>query len=438
MSDSHPAPPPQPVPDNEPGPERASDAESSAPFPHERGSATPKAREATSVGANEHSAGPPQASSAPFPDERGSAPPKAREATSAGANNTWVVPRKWALLVAALAAAGLLASGLLWQKLGNIQEELARRSTESGAQAIEARTLARQAQEGTRELSARLALQETRISEVSLQRTQLEELMQSLSRSRDENLVVDMESALRLAQQQAQLTGSAEPLLAALKSAEQRLARAAQPRLNPLQRAISRDMDRIKAASLTDVPVLLLKLDELVRLADDLPLANAMVAAAPSRSANGLNGPAAAASAPHAGASAPQPSWLVFDRLVLNTWAQRTMDNLRDEARKLLRVSRIEQPEAALLSPEQSFFLRENLKLKLLNARLGLLSRQTETARADLLSANAWLGKYFDPASRKTQVAAQLLQQVQGQLKTSELPRLDETMSALATAAAGR
>jgi len=67
-----------------------------------------------------------------------------------------------------------------------------------------------------------------------------------------------------------------------------------------------------------------------------------------------------------------------------------------------------------------------------------LLSRQTEAARADLLSANAWLGKYFDPASRKTQVAAQLLQQVQGQLKTSELPRLDETMSALATAAAGR
>ena len=192
--------------------------------------------------------------------------------------DTWLVPRNWALLVAALAAGGLLASGLLWQKLSNIQEELARRSIDSGAQAIEARALARQAQDATRELSARLAIQETRISEVSLQRSQLEELMQSLSRSRDENLVVDVESALRLAQQQAQLTGSAEPLLAALKSADQRLARAAQPRLNPLQRAIARDMDRIKAATLTDVPVLMLKLDELARMADDLPVANAMVA----------------------------------------------------------------------------------------------------------------------------------------------------------------
>ena len=354
--------------------------------------------------------------------------------------DVWQLPGKWALLVAALAAAGLLTSGLLWQKLGTIQEELARRSTDSGAQAIEARTLARAAQEGTRELSARLALQETRISEVSLQRTQLEELMQSLSRSRDENLVVDMESALRLAQQQAQLTGSAEPLLGALKSSEQRLARAAQPRLNPLQRAIARDMDRIKAASLTDVPVLLIKLDELVRMADELPMANGLTGgAALVDNAVRPAAPVPGAAAPLAGASAAgKPSLLAWDRLSLHAWLQRTLDGLREEAHKLLRVSRIDQPEAALLSPEQSFFLRENLKLRLLNARLGLLSRQTDTARADLVSANAWLVKYFDPAARKTQMAQQLLAQVQGQLKTSELPRLDETMAALATAAAGR
>ncbi|SFB79027.1 uroporphyrin-3 C-methyltransferase [Polaromonas sp. OV174] len=356
----------------------------------------------------------------------------------AASPQAWLVPRSWALLVTALAAAGLLASGLLWEKLGSIQQELARRSTDAGAQAIEARTLARQAQEGTRELSTRLAIQESRLSEVSLQRGQLEELMQSLSRSRDENLVVDMESALRLAQQQAQLTGSAEPLLAALKSADQRLARAAQPRLNPLQRAMARDMDRIKAASLTDVPVLMLKLDELVRLVDDLPLANGMVA---NNAPRPVVSPAPAAPvAPAGGKPAADKTWWqgLMDKLALQSWLRPALDGLREEAHKLLRVSRIDQPEAALLSPEQSFFLRENLKLRLLNARLGLLSRQTETARADLANASVWLGKYFDPASRKTQVAVQLLAQVQGQLKTSELPRLDDTMAALATAAAGR
>jgi uroporphyrin-3 C-methyltransferase len=109
-----------------------------------------------------------------------------------------------------------------------------------------------------------------------------------------------------------------------------------------------------------------------------------------------------------------------------------------EEARNLLRVSRIEQPEAALLSPEQSFFVRENFKLKVLNARLGLLARQLESARADIAASSASLNKYFDPASRKTQAAASLLQQVQGQLKTMELPRVDETLAALTTAAAGR
>jgi len=348
---------------------------------------------------------------------------------------SWRVPRRWALLILLVAVAGLLSSVMLWQKLGGIQEELARRSNDASAQSIEARTLARQAQDGARELTARLALLETRLSEVSLQRTQLEELMQSLSRSRDENLVVDMESALRLAQQQAQLTGSAEPMLAALKSADQRLSRAAQPRLNPLQRAIARDVERIKATTVTDVPGLLLKLDELTRVVDELPLANAMPVGNATRAPVAAPAPARAASA---AAPAAHPVAAMFDRLALQAWWQRSWQGARDEARNLLRVSRIDQPDAALMAPEQSFFLRENLKLKLLNARLGLLSRQTASARADLAGASAMLGKYFDPASRRTQAASQLLQQVQGQMKSSELPRLDETLAALATAAAGR
>ena len=360
----------------------------------------------------------------------------------------------WLALAAGVVAVAAVAIGLLlWQKLDRIQEELARRSLDSGAQATEARTLARQAQEATRELSVRQAVMETRISEVSLQRSQLEELMQTLSRSRDETLVVDVESALKLAQQQAQLAGTAEPLLAALRAADQRIARAAQPRLNPLQRAITRDLERIQAANLTDVPLLLVKLDELSRLADELPLANGLNTSSPIANA-GLPAAAStptAASTPRANVSpstaatpvtpsAAVPATDSVWTLASDTkaWATQLLGTVWDEAGKLLRVSRIDRPEAALLTPDQGFFLRENLKLRLLNARMGLLSRQTDTARADLVVAGAWIGKYFDGSARKTQVAVQLLQQIQGQLKTSELPRLDETMAALATAAAGR
>ena len=364
------------------------------------------------------------------PPERPAAAPDAALAALAQASTSVLVPKKWAIAVAALAAGALIVSGLLWQKLSNIQEELARRSLDAGARSIEARTLAKAAQDSAAELTARLALQESRISEVSLQRSQLEELMQSLSRSRDENLVVDIESAIRLAQQQAQLTGSAEPLIAALRSADQRLVRAAQPRLNPLQRAIAKDTERIRAASLTDVPVLMLKIDELSRMADDLPVANAVGRPTSSAPAKPVAAASATTSAPTALGS--------FDMQRLTDIGRQWVASVQDEFRRLLRVSRIDQPEAALLSPEQAFFLRENLKLRLLNARLGLLSRQTDTARADLAIASAWVGKYFDASSRKTQAASQLLLQVQSQLKTSELPRLDDTMAALSTAAAGR
>ena len=400
-----------------------------------------------------HLPGPADAPDAPYPgsqqqDVFDALPAPVQPGPATASLAPWLKP--WAIVVTVLAAAAMLVSSLLWQKLDNIQQELARRSLDSGSQATEARTLARQAEELTRELGARLALQETRVSEVSLQRTQLEDLMQSLSRSRDENLVVDMESALRLAQQQAQLNGSAEPLLAALQTAEQRLMRAAQPRLNPLLRAITRDIERIRAATLTDVPVLLLKVDELVRLADDLPVGNAMVSATaerapPAAAARPPAAPRKAVSAPITGAAAAASTGSggggeggFLAQLQPSLWLQHALDAIQDEARKLLRVSRIEQPEAALLAPEQAFFLRENFKLRLLNARLSLLSRQTDAARSDLVLAGSWLSKYFDASSRKTQAAAQLLQQIQGQLKSSELPRLDETMTALATAATGR
>jgi len=323
-------------------------------------------------------------------------------------------PSRWLWALGLVAVGGLVGSVLAWQKLGNIQEQLARQSADATAQAAEARVVARQAQELAMETAAKLAVTEARLSEVSLQRTQLEELMQSLSRSRDENLVVDIESAVRLAQQQAQLTGSVEPLLAALKTAELRISRAAQPRLTPLQRAIGRDVARIKGTALADMPALLVKLDELVSLADELPLGNAVGTA---RSAPQLQ---------------RQPTESV------SSWWMRLGIVVRDEVRSLVRVSRVEEPDAAMLSPEQSFFLRENLKLKLLNARLGLLSRQVDSARADLSAAARSMGKYFDASSRKTQAATALLQQVQGQMKALEVPRIEETLAALATAAAGR
>jgi uroporphyrin-3 C-methyltransferase len=321
--------------------------------------------------------------------------------------------------IGVLAVVGAVGSGLMWAKLSGIQEQLARQSADTGSQAVEARVTSKQAEELARETAARLSVTDAKLSEVSLQRSQLEELMQSLSRSRDENLVVDIESAIRLAQQQAQLTGSVQPLLAALNSAEQRLTKVAQPRLAPVLRAVTRDIERIKATAVADTPALLFKLDELVRVVDTLPLLNAVGNAAQPKVAQAV----------------PATSWA---KAISMSWWEKVLSDIWDDAQSLIRVSRIDKPEASMLAPDQSYFVRENLKLRLLNARLGLLARHFDAVQSDMKQANDDLTRYFDMQTRQGQTTLALAREVLAQSKQIEIPRVDDTIAALTTAAAGR
>ena len=119
----------------------------------------------------------------------------------ANRNNAWV----WTSVVLGVAATvAVVSSVMLWQRLNNIQQQLALQSADSRGQAVEARTLARQAEDASRDTASRMSVLEARVGEVALQRGQLEELMRSLSRSRDDNLVGDIEGAIRFASQQTQ------------------------------------------------------------------------------------------------------------------------------------------------------------------------------------------------------------------------------------------
>lgn len=343
-------------------------------------------------------------------------------------------PTRW--ILAALAALAAAALGLAWntqQRLKTAEQEIVKRQQDAGTQAAEARLMARQAEAAARENAAKVALLEARVAETSLQRSQLEELIQSLSRSRDENVLSDVEAALRLALQQAAITGSAEPLLSALRQAEERLARYPQPRMERVRRAVLQDLDRVKAAGTVDVQSLAIRIDESVRAVDDLPLLAAIDRRGVSR--EGLaRGPAASAPAGPAGvgaASSPGPQWL--DARVRSLLGQ-----FWEEVRGLVRVTRVDDPEAALLAPEQAFFLRENLKLRLLNARLALLSRQFDTTQADLREAQAVLDRYFDKGSRRVDLVREQLGQVAQQARQVSVPRPDATLAVLATAVAGR
>jgi len=324
------------------------------------------------------------------------------------------------------------------QRVKSLEQELVKRQQTSQDDATEARLLSKQALDSVRDANGKLGVLDERVAESQLQRSQVEDLIQSLSRSRDENVLADVEAALRVAMQQAALTGSTDPIVAVLKQSDDRLARYNNPRLDRVRRAVARDLDRVRTASVVDVPSLSIRLDEAVRLVDELPLVStperataAGRAAAASAVQHGaaMARPASAAS----GVPAAAPAWIAS--------LQRAWDGFSvpffSELKQAVRVTSIEHPEAMLMTPDQSFFLRENVKLRLLNARLSILSRQFDLAQADLQQAQTALDRYFDHNSRRVVSVSDLLRQVSAQARQVSFPRPDDTLAAIAAAVAG-
>jgi uroporphyrin-III C-methyltransferase len=336
---------------------------------------------------------------------------------------------RWPQLLAVVAMGlTVIALAVAWQtqrRVKSLERELVQRQESSQRDAADARAAARSAQELAQDASAKSALLDARVSDAAMQRSQVEELLQSVARSRDENVVADVEAAIRVALQQSALTGSAEPLVLTLKQADERLARYNQPRLERVRRAITRDLERTRAQGAVDVATLAARLDETVRLIDELPLLAV--------------GRPVAAAAPTVAAITTTPATDSGDwRARAGALWQAGLAHVGNELRSLVRVTKIDNPESVLATPEQQAFLRENLKLRLLNARLALFSRQFEIAQSDLRDAQAVLDRYFDRSSKRVVAASDALRQVSAQSRQSVLPRPDETLAALTTAAAGR
>ena len=359
------------------------------------------------------------------------------------------------MLAAALAALALAIAWDSQRRIKSLERELVQRQDASQRDAAEARALARTAQDQARDAAAKSALLEARVAEAAMQRSQVEELLQSVARSRDENVVADVEAAIRVAMQQSAITGSAEPLLATLRQAEERLARYNQPRLERVRRAVQRDLERTRALGLVDVSTLTARIDEAVRQVDDLPL---LSVAAPASQARGsgrsvagatpgsspVHAAAAASAAATAGAASTAAAGSgtaaspVDWRARLAAWWRGVAEQVGNEVRALVRVTRVDSADSALIAPDQQFFVRENLKLRLLNARLALFARQFEIAQADLREAQGSIDRYFDRSSKRVAAVSDALRQVGTQARQAALPRPDESLSALAAAAAGR
>ena len=315
------------------------------------------------------------------------------------------------LAVVAAAAAGWLAVEARLG-MGAMEAREGGRLGELGSEAARNSAAIAQAQAALREAQARIVELESRVADTQEQRVALEEMYRDLARSADDRVLSEVEQILVLASQQLQLAGNVHAALAALQAADQRLARAEKLAATPLRRAIAADMERLKAVPQVDTVGIAVKLDGLISQADTLPLVIS----------EGLPPPR------------PALRWRSQEERGLTRAAR----DFWEEVKGLVRIREVEPADQVLLSPAQSYFLRENLKLRLLSARVALLARDEPSFREDLRATQAWVSRYFDPKAKATVAALAALRQLAETRVSITLPDVNASLAAVRTARAAR
>ena len=293
-----------------------------------------------------------------------------------------------------------LALGVaVWQwvetriRLAETQQQVAQRLAESDALAKETRVIVKETQKQVIALQGKFGELEAKLAESQDQQETLEKLYRDLAGNRDEWVIAEIEQGVTQAAQQLLLAANVQGAVLALQSAEVRLAGSKNPQFAALHKVILRDLDRLRVLPQVDV--------------------------------TGMSGRPREENKPAepAGAEmAPVVSLAFWQRLAAEFW---------HEVRSLVRIQRFDREEPALLAPGQAFFLRENLKLRLLNARLALLGRDQWTFRGELKLARFWVDRYFDHRESSVLAVRESLTQLSAAEINIELPRLNESLSAI-------
>lgn len=311
----------------------------------------------------------------------------------------------------------VIVAGLVgWQwyqgriEAGAMREEFARKLADADAKALADRRVADQAREAMSAVQRKLSALESRLGQTQAQQAALETVMRDLSRNREDWTITEIEQALIVASQRLQFSGDVTAALGALRTAHDKLQPLAQPELKGLGQAISGDMARLQRLPTLDAAGISAQLDQMLARVDALPLAMDV--------------------RPRAGARADSGGGdKLWKQLLRETW---------EELKQLVRVQRMDRPDIPLLAPSQAFFLRENLKLRLMSARLALLARDMRGYKSDLGAARDWLQRFYDGQDDAVARAIKVLSSLHAAEVSAEVPDISASLEAMRAYRRGR
>jgi len=286
----------------------------------------------------------------------------------------WLTPAFVIALVSLLFALGLAWN--MYERQRELEMQLARRIGDFDTASREARSAAKAANTALNDLQNRLTTLEARAQETQSQQLALNSMYQELARSNDERVIADIEQTLLLAQQQVQLAGNLKAALIGLEAAQSRLRQLDKPQFAGLAKSLTQDIERLKLSPAADIEALNARLETLMQGVDALK-------------------PESESEPPVKPAPITQSGPVdTLERLAREAW---------EEFRSLVRIRRLDHPELPLLTPQETHFLSENLRLRLLSARVAAMQRDEAAFRADIQAAREWSLRYFnrkDPGTR--------------------------------------
>ena len=187
---------------------------------------------------------------------------------------------------------------------------------------------------------------------------------------------------LNVANQRALLAHDVVGAIQALIMADKQLEALSDYRLHPLRAEIAEELMSLQSLTTLDIPGMAIQLQTLAAHVDKLRV---------------KKGPEVDFSeSPDTAdiASTGTPAW---KQAISDIWQQ---------LRSLVVIRHEQSGEAAVLVPEQRYFLYQNLRLQLESARLALLNADNNSFQHSLKTAISWLDKYFTGEERDAMLAS--------------------------------
>ena len=189
--------------------------------------------------------------------------------------------------------------------------------------------------------------------------------------------VSEVEYLLSVANHRLQLEKDPSTALAALQDADKRLHSIADPGLIPVRKKVATEINSLKQVSLPDIPGMATQLTSVASSIEKIPFV---------KSAHNLESIQKGSTD---GVGEAEPG-------IVDDATGFIAKVITDITNGLFTIQRTDEPIEPLLPPQEKHYLKQNLNLKVEQARIALLNQEADLFQNNLLAIEQWTQKYFD------------------------------------------